>query len=46
METKICKKCGRELPLEAFRIAHRGELCREWACISCIEEKPSIMSMR
>lgn len=46
METKICKKCGRLLPLDSFRIAHRGECNREWACIDCIESKPENMSMR
>ena len=46
METKICKKCGRSLPLDSFRIAHRGEYNREWACITCIESKPENMSMR
>ena len=29
METKICKKCGRLLPLDSFRIAHKGEYNRE-----------------
>lgn len=39
METKICKKCGRELPLEEFEIEHTksGDIRRN-ACRCCRSE--------
>lgn len=37
METKICKVCGRELPLAAFRTGKGGT--RLHTCNECIAEK-------
>lgn len=37
METKICKECGRELPLSDFHVARGG--VRVSICNSCIAEK-------
>lgn len=46
MNTKTCKVCKRELPLQSFRKAHRGEQLVEWACKECINNKPLNMSIR
>lgn len=37
METKLCKTCGRELPLTGFRITKGGG--RAHMCNMCITEK-------
>lgn len=37
METKICKDCGRELPLSDFRKTRSGALSGN--CNECIKEK-------
>ncbi|MBD5224822.1 MAG: hypothetical protein HDS68_02500 [Bacteroidales bacterium] len=37
METKICKDCGRELPLTDFIPTRNGK--RMSACKSCVQEK-------
>ncbi len=39
METKICKTCGRELPLEAFRKDKHGYLGRKANCKECMSKK-------
>lgn len=36
-ETKICKSCGRELPLTAYRATRGGALCG--ICNECVNEK-------
>lgn len=36
-ETKICKSCGRELPLSAYRSTRGGALCG--ICNECVNEK-------
>lgn len=37
METKICKVCGQELPVSAFRMTRWGTPAQ--TCQKCIEEK-------
>lgn len=37
METRICKTCGRELPLDSFRLSKGGT--RVSVCNECIKEK-------
>ena len=37
METKICKVCGQELPVSAFRMTRWGTPAQ--TCQECIEEK-------
>lgn len=36
METRICKCCGRELPIDNFRVTHLG---RRQTCDDCIKKK-------
>ena len=38
METKKCKTCNRELPLEAFRKDKHGYLGRKANCKECHDE--------
>lgn len=37
METKICKCCGRELPIENFKLGRNGQ--RVGVCTPCAVEK-------
>lgn len=37
METKICKSCGKELPLDAFRVQRSGS--RSHTCNECTVAK-------
>lgn len=37
METKICKECGRELPVEMFKLSRWGE--RVGVCTECAVKK-------
>ena len=37
METKICKVCGRELPVTDFRLSKGGARCS--VCNGCVAEK-------
>lgn len=36
METKVCKCCGRELPIEKFRVTAMG---RRNTCDECVQKK-------
>ena len=37
-ETMVCKCCGRELPIDQFRVTHLG---RRQTCDECISKKSS-----
>lgn len=37
METKVCKECGRELPVESFKMSRFGS--RVSVCTECANEK-------
>lgn len=36
METKVCKECGKELPIDMFRVTHLG---RRNTCNDCVTKK-------
>ena len=35
METKVCKRCGREFPLEQFPLNHKAKDGRQSVCKEC-----------
>ena len=42
VDTKICKKCGRELPMTSFRIARSNSDGHSSRCKDCLSAKGSL----
>ena len=38
METKVCTRCGKELPITEFRPKAKHKVCRMAWCKKCVQE--------